>query len=45
MIELLERIRDSDVRLKGKLEFVNDWDYFTQGMLIAWLYYPAAYGV
>ncbi|KAI9882833.1 MAG: hypothetical protein M1823_005419 [Watsoniomyces obsoletus] len=30
MLALLQRIRDSGVTLKGDLEFVNDWSYFTQ---------------
>ncbi|KAI9842419.1 MAG: acid phosphatase pho5 [Sclerophora amabilis] len=30
MLDLLKRIRESSVQLKGDLEFVNDWEYFTQ---------------
>ena len=31
MLRLLRRIKDSDIKLKGDLAFVNDWDYFTEG--------------
>lgn len=34
MINLLKRIKQSNVTLKGDLEFVNQWEFFADGM--AW---------
>lgn len=31
MLALLQRIKASNVTLKGHLEFVNDWQYFSLG--------------
>ncbi len=31
MLTLLQRIKDSNITLKGDLEFVNDWQYFSLG--------------
>ena len=35
MIALVDRIHASKVKLKGELEFANDWQYFTQGPRIS----------
>lgn len=35
MLEMLKHIRESGVELKGDLEFVNDWEYFTDGIIAA----------
>lgn len=32
MLELVKRIRESGVKFKGDLEFVNNWEYFTDGI-------------
>jgi hypothetical protein len=31
MLDLLAKIKQSKVVLKGDLEFVNNWEYFTKG--------------
>ena len=31
MLRLLRRIKDSNIKFKGDLAFVNDWDFFTEG--------------
>lgn len=31
MLQLLKRIKDSNIKLTGDLAFVNDWEYFTKG--------------
>lgn len=40
MLTLLQRIKDSNITLKGDLDFVNDWQYFSLGqfavILIRW---------
>jgi hypothetical protein len=32
MLALLRKIKDSNVTLKGDLEFVNEWVYFSHGV-------------
>lgn len=34
MLALLERIHDWNVTLTGDLAFVNNWEYFTKGLLL-----------
>lgn len=31
MLDLLKRMRDANTTFKGDLEFVNDWEYFSNG--------------
>lgn len=31
MLALLRRIEDLNITLKGDLDFVNEWDYFSDG--------------
>ncbi len=31
MLDLLRRIKEANTTLRGDLEFVNDWEYFTNG--------------
>lgn len=40
MLALLQRIKDSNIVLKGDLEFVNDWEYFSLGPYPATLIGP-----
>lgn len=32
MLDVLKRIKDANTTFRGDLEFVNDWEYFTEGL-------------
>ena len=34
MFALLQRLEDSNVTLKGDLDFSNQWKYFSDGLLL-----------
>ncbi len=40
MLQLLKRIRDLNVTLKGDLEFVNTWKFFTDGAFFSTITCP-----
>lgn len=35
MLDLLQRIKDSNISFVGDLSFINDWKYFASGLSLA----------